>query len=126
MTEFSELTGKTLTAVEVNKETDDLIKFATSDGRLYVMFHSQDCCESVGIHEIVGDLEDLIGTPLLSAEEVSNSGEEANKPDEFAESWTWTFYKLSTIKGSVTISWLGTSNGYYSERVDFNETEHAA
>jgi hypothetical protein len=107
------LVGKTLT--EIQKVEDDEIYFVTSDGETYRMWHYQDCCESVTIEDIIGDLDDLIGSPITMAEEVTEEGED----DEFGDSSTWTFYKFATNKGYVTIRWFGTSNGYYSESVDF-------
>jgi hypothetical protein len=64
-------------------------------------------------------LDDLLRTPILDAREDSNSKENSKT----AESETWTFYNIRTIKGSVTIRWYGTSNGYYSEGVSFEEIE---
>lgn len=88
--------------------------FENEQGR-YVFYHRQDCCETVWIEEIVGDLEDLVGHPLFLAEEVS--GYVGPEPDG-VESYTWTFYKFGTPMGRVTVRWLGQSNGYYSESVD--------
>jgi hypothetical protein len=82
----------------------------------FVFFHSQDCCESVSIEDVCGDLEDLVGEPLLLAEEVSGETPvDFNEMDH--ESVTWTFYKFATRKGYVDVRWLGESNGYYSEGV---------
>lgn len=114
------LFGKTLVGVE--KVDNDLIIFRTSDGEEYRMYHSQDCCESVAIEDICGSLDDLVGSPLLMAEEVSNS-ENPGPLDELDDSYTWTFFKFATVRGSVTIRWYGASNGYYSERVDFMRVE---
>jgi hypothetical protein len=63
----------------------------------------------------------LIGSPILLAEEAIRFGEnpEGVKVPEYQDSYTWTFYRLSTIKGNVTIRWYGESNGYYSESVSF-------
>lgn len=116
MTDFESLLGKTLARVEVADDKETVL-FATTEGRLFRQWHSQDCCENVQVEDVVGDLTDLIGSPLLLAEE---SSREATS-DEAGESGTWTFYKLATINGSVTIRWLGSSNGYYSESVYFDE-----
>ncbi|MFA5695940.1 MAG: hypothetical protein WC917_00540 [Bacilli bacterium] len=115
---FEILKGLTLSNIK-NNDNAELI-FTTNTGSKYKLYHEQDCCESVSIDDICGDLEDLIGTPILLAEEVK-SEKELPKKDEYDDSFTWTFYKLSTIKGSVTIRWYGSSNGYYSESVDFKK-----
>lgn len=112
---ISELSGKTLTAIE--QDNDAEIIFTVDNGEKYRMFHEDDCCENVYIEDVCGDLSDLIGNPLLQVEESSSS----DNPKEYSESHTWTFYKFATIKGSVTIRWYGESNGYYSESVDFEK-----
>lgn len=113
---FEDLKGKTL--VKVEQVGDDVLTFETSEGVKYQLWHSQDCCESVTIDEIHGDLEDLVGSEILDASEESNND---NPKYDYPDSHTWTFYKLRTIKGSVTIRWYGYSNGYYSESVEFSK-----
>lgn len=94
---------------------DGEMTFVRDDGVRFVFHHFQDCCESVQIEDVVGDLQDLVGEPLLLAEEVSN----ADGPEpEYSDSYTWTFYKFATRRGYVDVRWLGESNGYYGEGVD--------
>jgi hypothetical protein len=100
---------------------NDTLDFYATDGSHYLLYHSQDCCESVLIEDICGDLNDIVGTPILIAYESADTDVFTTNPEaeKGAESFTWTFYRISTIKGSVVIRWYGESNGYYSESVDF-------
>ena len=116
---FEELKGKTITKIKGMKKDSVCVEFFCSDGNKYVMDHEQDCCESVYVEDVCGDVEDLLNSPILLAEEVKNADGPALNEDE--ESWTWTFYKIATIKGTVTLRWYGASNGYYSEKVDFHK-----
>jgi hypothetical protein len=110
---FEDLQGRIL--CKVLKLDDYELRFYLTEDHYVRMYHMQDCCESVYIEDIVGDLDDLVGTPLLLVEEVSNYDGESK---EYSESETWTYYRFRTIKGSVDIRWYGESNGYYSESVD--------
>lgn len=114
MTKFEDLLGKVLVKIEGLKKDSDEVLFYTEEGQIYRMDHYQDCCESVLIEDINGNVEDLIGTPILKAEERTNGEEDTEYGIE-----QWTFYTLATIKGYVDIRWYGESNGYYSTGVDF-------
>ena len=117
--DLSVLVGKTLVRAERGMWSNgDEVVFVTNTGEFYTMRHEQDCCESVDIEDICGDLADLVGSPIIMAEESCNSTDPPREDDQ-KESYTWTFYKFATAKGYVTIRWLGFSNGYYSESVKF-------
>lgn len=118
---FSDLLGRTL--IEAKQVGSDEVHLTLSDGRKFRLYHQQDCCESVYVEDICGNLEDLIGEPLRLAEEATSNDRPSDlPPPEYAdESQTWTFYKLATVKGYATIRFHGSSNGYYSESVDFEE-----
>lgn len=119
--EFKKLLGKTLASCE-GKIGDEQMIFTTKKGKKYLLLHHQDCCESVSINDICGDLNDLVNSPIIQAdEETSDKDPKDFKRKYPPESMTWTFYRLATKKGQVVIRWLGESNGYYSEKVDFEE-----
>lgn len=102
------------TISQVEKRGDEL-HFYTECGYHYAMFHRQSCCESVYIDHIDGDLDRLVGGMVMHASESTDSG----PCGEYGESVTWTFYRIRTDKEFVHITWRGSSNGYYSERVTF-------
>lgn len=86
----------------------DMIRF-TFLGMEAQLYHIQECCENVWVEDICGDLEDLVGVPILMATETTGEGPGDSE---------WTFYNFSTVKGDVTIRFNGESH-YYSLAVTF-------
>ena len=116
------LVGQVLS--EIDSSVGGVVLFKTADGKTYKMHHNQDCCESVYLEDVAGEWDDLIGYPITLAEEVTSNENPTDATEdilEYQDSFTWTFYKLATIKGYVDLRWYGESNGYYSESVDFEE-----
>jgi hypothetical protein len=119
---FSTLSGLVLEKFEKIKTWDqgDYDKIVIhASGRKFVMYHESDCCESVTVESITGNVEKAIGETIIDATENSNKDEP--KIEGTDDSWTWTYYTIRTQSETIVIRWYGSSNGYYSESVDFCE-----
>ena len=110
------LLGLTMSSITGTKGDDEMI-FTTMNGQKFKFYHEQSCCENVSIEDIVGDLTELVGSPILIAEETTSETEDLSSDQVIR----WTFYRFATIKGTVTVRWYGSSNGYYSTEVSFDE-----
>ncbi len=115
---FEDLVMRPINSIE--KIGEEALIFHMRDGKAYKMHHHQGGGESVYIEDICGDLDDFKDTLIVRAEEVSESDTPPINSD-YEDSHTWTFYKLDSPKGDLVIRWYGTSNGYYSESVCFEE-----
>lgn len=95
--------------------------FYCKDGFVICMYHEQDCCEDVFLESadsIENKVDIYTDCDWCELEEISDVVQPQLK-GYYNDSFTWTFYKVKTNKGYDTIRWYGSSNGYYSESVDF-------
>jgi hypothetical protein len=119
--EASTLVGRI--ASQVEQVGTDRLEITMDDGKRYAFLHNQDCCESVGIHDVAGDLTSLVGSPFTVATHDSDGTwpSDVDAPSYQPESFTWTTLTFETAKARVVIRWLGQSNGYYGEGVSMEE-----
>ena len=123
---ISQLIGRRIVSLDGLEADSEAVIFKCSDGSSGVMGHYQDCCEEVSVLDVVGDVADLIDAMVVDAREETSDATGQKIDGRFVDdSATWTFYIIQTDKGAVTIRWLGTSNGYYSESVNFDFNEAA-
>lgn len=122
---LDEFIGKTIQEIHVSDKKEPMtIMFIMSDEKILAMEHAQDCCEYVYLADVVGDMQDIVGLPLVMAEVVTyDDGDEDMPPLPSSGDGMnrWTYYKFATQRGYVTLRWYGTSNGYYSVGVDIYE-----
>lgn len=117
------LIGLELAEVAVNAGQDEMTVREVG-GRTFRFYHEQECCESVGIYDVQGPLRHLLYSEILDVAETidrENYPPDVKSPHR-VESFTWTTYRITTARGTVTIRWFGESNGYYGESVTFIET----
>lgn len=114
------LVGETLTHIDVFV---DEILLTTESGRKIKIYHDQDCCESVGIVDTEGNWQFLVGKPLVKASEEINPDNDPIFSQIKQEDFSRTDTKLTfrTNDNTVISRWIGESNGYYSESVDFRD-----
>ena len=112
---LSELEGEVIASITGGEKGDDECVITTVSGKAIKIYHNQDCCEHVSIEDCESD--NIVGGFVHFAGFVDGVAEDPFGED-FDESFTWSFLKIETSKGSVWQRWLGTSNGYYSESVD--------
>lgn len=119
---LSTLIGKTFR--EVTTTEDGLRFWGEDEDASYQLLHQHVCCETVTLEDVDGDLNVLVGSPILSAEEVSGpepTEEEvkSHSTDLSLRSASWTFYKFKTAKGYLTARFFGGSEtGQYSETAE--------
>lgn len=102
--------------IGLEQDTEEIL-FICKDGYTVRMYHCQDCCEYVRLYEddcITNKTDIFTDCKWCKVEETTKTDDSA-----LHESKTWTYYNFKTDKGYDNMRWLGESNGYYSERVDF-------
>jgi hypothetical protein len=115
--EFSDLVGEVLDAVDIDREENQIL-LTTRSGRKFLVYHEQDCCETVAISTQDGSFDNLIGKPIVEARDFAvDTGESEGDYD----SQTTTTLVFRVDDQTVISRWIGDSNGYYSESVDIAE-----
>lgn len=112
---ISDFIGETPYKVDLTEDRR-ILTFYMESGKVFKMMSDEDC-SYIRLYDIIGDLSDLEHSKILKATEDINNEALGFESDD---SYTWTFYNFATMKGYVTLRWLGESNGYYSETVDIS------
>ena len=102
--------------MEVSKDKGEMVftvHISKDQYAQYRLIGEEDYGRCAELIDVVGELDDLIDSPILMSEVATN---ESPVQNGFMYS-TWTFYKLATFNGYVTLRWCGSNDGWYSRAV---------
>jgi hypothetical protein len=120
-TELEAIIGETVTGIDFfndpYRRLPKEVLITMKSGKQLRLYHDQDCCETVELVSIDGDICKLIGKPILSTE--LGVDEDYDGPEISDDSGTETKITLRCDAQTVIMRWIGESNGYYGEDVDF-------
>ena len=116
---FDAFAGATIARVSTDcrdmyDDIEALLALHATDGRVLLFVHYRDCCEAVQLT----NWDDADGAFLEGATFRGAEVRVTRRVKEWGDSCTSTFYEVLTSKGALTLSFQGSSNGYYSEAVD--------
>ena len=110
------LVGKTIVSIQ-GLETDLGIFLTCSDGSVYEWYHCDECCDIISLNDILGNISDLIGSPIVKY------SKESREVDLLLIETGWSFYNVATDKEFVTVRWYGESSGNYSNKGKFKRVK---
>ena len=118
--EFSSLQGRTINEVLFDYLEGFKATFYCSNGDIFILRPIALDNMNVRFNGIVGDMLNLLHSPILKAEWVRSTGEfddfsSSSRLDRDCDYWVYLDYKLSTDKGSVTFEWYGEATCEISE-----------
>ena len=122
--EFKKMVGEIIS--EITLKTDDnnyeQLIFKTESGKIFKMFHENDCCEIVYLEDVIGGrLTDLLGETVVDVDIKTNSVKNNKNTEEYEYYfYEYYFYEIKTNVNTITLRWYGESD-YYSAYVDFEE-----
>lgn len=108
------LVGKTITGVHL-AEDRLAIRFDIQNSEPVVARVDADCCSYTWVENIEAP-EVLIGSPVLVAENLELTRESENTEDGLLQFYG---FKIVTAKGTCTIDYRNSSNGYYGGSLEW-------
>jgi hypothetical protein len=112
--DINDLVGQTIVSID-NLEYNSSCVYFNTEKYIFTMFHEPQCCESIYIDDICGDISDILNTPIIAAyESFKEKNFFSSKIGELSPHDNWTFYNIATVKGDLSIIWRGEQSNYSS------------